>query len=188
MEFLKKNSNNQLAKITKNNVHVTNTNRNIGEKKVPANNEVEKKQGTADWRLQNGKLWLPDKITKLLKLLIKLQWRTKQLERKWLQFQDHHNQSSQGRSPLPNLFILMTFCSYNIWGFNYKMSSAKDLMLGLIAILETHAKQESTNFVLSYLSSRFVWNYLWMSSYRKNLAWVRSLEMEGISPSYTYSA
>lgn len=55
----------------------------------------------------------------------------------------------------------MYFCSYNSRGLNNKISFYKDFIasnkIGLIALLETHVKQESAPFVSNLVASRFQW-------------------------------
>lgn len=71
----------------------------------------------------------------------------------------------------------MTFCSYNIRGLNKKLSFVKDFLqnnrLGLIALMETHVKQESAAFVSSVVSARFNWlhNYDYHSNGRIWVGW-----------------
>lgn len=55
----------------------------------------------------------------------------------------------------------MVFCSYNIRGLNNKESYVKDCIsnnkLGLIALLETHVKQEMASIISSTIDFRFQW-------------------------------
>ena len=59
----------------------------------------------------------------------------------------------------------MDFCSYNIRGLNNKSSFAKDFIrnnkLGLIALLETHVKQENSMAISSFIAPHFsrIFNY-----------------------------
>ena len=57
----------------------------------------------------------------------------------------------------------MNFCSYNTRGLNNKISFYKDFIasnkLGLIALLETHVKQENAPFVSKLVAYRFRWQF-----------------------------
>ena len=55
----------------------------------------------------------------------------------------------------------MDFCSYNTRGLNNKISFYKDFIasnkIGLVALSETHVKQESASFVCKLVAPRFSW-------------------------------
>lgn len=58
---------------------------------------------------------------------------------------------------------MLDFCSYNIRGLHNKVSFVKDFVsmnkIGLIALLETHVKQENASFISSLVASRFCWMF-----------------------------
>ncbi|XP_074364627.1 uncharacterized protein LOC141705634 [Apium graveolens] len=63
----------------------------------------------------------------------------------------------------------MDFCSYNIRGLNNKISFARDFIsnfnFGLIALLETHVKQELANSISFSIAPRFRWFFNYDSHY-----------------------
>ena len=55
----------------------------------------------------------------------------------------------------------MIFCSYNTRGLNNKIAFYKDFIasnkLGLIALVETHVKQDSASFVSNLIAPKLNW-------------------------------
>lgn len=57
--------------------------------------------------------------------------------------------------------MIFYFCSFNIRGLNNKQTYVKDFVsinkLSILAVLETHVKRDSANFISKYVNSCFRW-------------------------------